>query len=487
MRKHETISRSYPERGGEKLSLKQNGKKMTTRFLVVGGLVLSCGLCLAKDTPKNRTDFKSLSRQQAAKLITFESAAAPKKPTTLMCLPGELLFSETFDPGTVSDRWAFKGDFILRDGNLRRTDLYPTENRRVRIQDASFYNTIIQFDFKFSDRTTDIRLVTGSGGHYNSVTQIRQNYFQVNTPSDRDAGFVPSHLGECTSKSRQDLWQTMTVEYWNDEVVAHTSADTFVYGSHPIVNRTREYLAFQFDLPGASIDNVYIWQAIGQKKNWGLVRKQLAATQEKRPLVPRTKEERIKYNLINVKSNLTRFDKTYQELVALHESLASSLHTTYPDAFQTHKQLSKQIAYVKKKTRETDKTFKEMEIAINKARKAEDEYVVSLYPELQALRSDSIPQHRFLSEQAQFRKQLENNSDAQLEALVAETKRLQKAIELSYPEAFKSIDEAIEKRKAARQSLNDDPTFQALNQQVVEAGKAVKEYEQRALAHLHVE
>ena len=123
----------------------------------------------------------------------------------------------------------------------------------------------------------------------------------------------------------------------------------------------------------------------------------------------------------------------------------------------------------------------------NKERKAEDEYVISLYPELQALRSDSIPQHRFLSEQAQFRKQLENNSDAQLEALVAETKRLQKAIELSYPEAFKSIDEAIEKRKAARQSLNDDPTFQALNQQVVEAGKAVKEYEQRALAHLHVE
>ena len=118
------------------------------------------------------------------------------------------------------------------------------------------------------------------------------------------------------------------------------------------------------------------------------------------------------------------------------------------------------IAYVKKKTRETDKTFKEMEIAVNRARKSEDEYVVSLYPDLQALRSDGIPQHRFLSEQAQCRKQLENNSDAQLEALVAETKRLQKAIEHSYPEAFKSIDEAIEKRKAVRQSLNDDPLIQ---------------------------
>ncbi len=415
------------------------------------------------------------------------AAAAAKEPTTLMCLPGKILFSETFDLDTVSHRWAFKGDFSLRDGSLHRTELYPTENRRVRIQDSSFYNTIIQFDFKFSDRTTDIRLVTGSGGHYNSITQIRPNYFQVNTPSDRDAGFVPSHLGECVSLSQQNSWHTMTVEYWNDEMVAHTSVDTFVYGSHPIVNRTREYLAFQFDLPGASIDNVFIWQAIGQKKNWESVRNQLADTQERRPPVSRTKEERIKYDLINVKSDLTRFDKTYQKLVALHESLQSSLHTTYPGAFQTHKQLSKQIAYVKKKTRETDRTFKEMEIAVNKARKAEDEYVVSLYPDLQALRSDDIPQHRFLSEQEQFRKQLENNGDSQLGVLVAETKRLQKAIELSYPEAFKSIDEAIEKRKVIRQSLNDDPSFQSLNKQVVEAGKAVKEYEQKALAHLLVE
>ncbi|MEO2000096.1 MAG: hypothetical protein ABGW75_00620 [Pirellulales bacterium] len=415
------------------------------------------------------------------------ATAAAKEPTTIMCLPGELIFSETFDPDTVSHRWAFKGDFSLRDGSLHRTELYPTENRRVRIQDASFYNTIIQFDFKFSDRTTDIRLVTGSGGHYNSVTQIRPNYFQVNTPSDRDAGFVPSHLGECVSLSQQNSWHTITVEYWNDEMVAHTSVNTFVYGSHPIINRTREYLAFQFDLPGASIDNVFIWQAIGQKKNWESVRNQLADTQERRPPVSRTKEERIKYDLINVKSDLTRFDKTYQDLVALHESLQSSLHTTYPDAFQTHKQLSKQIAALKKKTRGTDTTFKEMENAINKARKAEDEYVVSLYPDLQVLRSDDIPQHRFLSEQAQLRHELEKNNDSQLQALVAETKRLQKAIELSYPEAFKSIDEAIEKRTAVRQSLNDDPAFQSLNKQVVEAGKAVKEYEQKALAHLHVE
>ena len=60
-------------------------------------------------------------------------------------------------------------------------------------------------------------------------------------------------------------------------------------------------------------------------------------------------------------------------------------------------------------------------------------------------------------------------------------------IEDSYPEAFKSVDQAVEERKAVRQSLNDDPAFQALNKKVVESGKAVKEYEQMALDQFHAE
>ncbi len=47
--------------------------------------------------------------------------------------------------------------------------------------------------------------------------------------------------------------------------------------------------------------------------------------------------------------------------------------------------------------------LKEMEIAINRARKAEDEYIVSICHELKALRADSIPRHHFLSEQTQLR------------------------------------------------------------------------------------
>ena len=88
-------------------------------------------------------------------LATPVAATAAKEPTAIMCLPGERIFSETFDPDTTSHRWAFKGDFSLRDGNLRRTELYPTENRRVRIQDASFYRLFSLISgFQIEQRTS---------------------------------------------------------------------------------------------------------------------------------------------------------------------------------------------------------------------------------------------------------------------------------------------------------------------------------------------
>ncbi|MGB7326512.1 MAG: hypothetical protein WBD31_16680 [Rubripirellula sp.] len=106
-------------------------------------------------------------------------------PDCWMCTPSELVFAEDFDPETVSDRGGFKSDFGLRDGALLRTNVDPTDTKRVFLKDPSFHNTIIQFDFKLSGQTIDLRLVTGSGGHCNSVTQIHPNHFQVNTPVDK--------------------------------------------------------------------------------------------------------------------------------------------------------------------------------------------------------------------------------------------------------------------------------------------------------------
>ncbi len=407
-------------------------------------------------------------------------AKPPASPSALMCTPGELLFSEDFNPETVSDRWWFKAEFALRDDALLRTDVDPAESKRVFLKDPSFHNTIIQFDFKLSGKTIDLRLVTGSGGGYNSVTQIRPGHFQVNTPVDRDAGIVPAHIGECIRKRRSDQWQTMTVEYWNDEIVAHLGDNQFVLGRHPIIDRTRTYFAFQFDLPGALIDNVRVWNATGQRDNWTTTRKKLALAQAGRASVKRDPVERYKYEYTNLRSRLTLQDRAYGELVAKHDRLQAALHADYAEAFITHKQLGKLIAKKKQHIKATDPGFKPMEIEVHRASRAEDAYVLSTRPELARLKEDGVAKQRYVSELGQVRAQLEAAGDKQLAALVEKTARRQAALEARFPEAFESVDAAVEKRQAIRKALNDDPDFQARNRAVVDAGKAVKDYEQKA-------
>lgn len=405
-------------------------------------------------------------------------------PTALMCTPGELMFSEDFDPATVSDRWGFKADFALRDGALLRTSVNLTEPKRVFLKDASFRNTIIQFDFRISGQTTDLRLVTGSGGGYNSVTQILPHHFQVNTPVDRDAGIVPAHLGECVRKTRSGQWQTMTVEYWDDEIVAHMSDSEFIVASHPIIDRTRKYFAFQFDLPGASIDNVRVWKATGQREDWSLTREKLLVAQGDRVAVKRDPAQRYKLVYTNLKSRLTLEDETYRDLVAEHARLQAALHADYAEAFVSHKQLGKLIAKRKQKIKETNPEFKLLETTVNKARRAEDNYVVSTKPALARFREHGIPKHRFPSELGQVRAKLEAAGDKNLAARVAETARCQAKLEARFPLAFEKVDDAVGRRNARRKSLNDNPEFRARNSAVVNAGKAIKAYEERAAPNL---
>jgi len=409
-------------------------------------------------------------------ISTTAIAETPAPPKARMCTSGELVFSEDFDPETVSDRWGFKADFALRDGALLRTNVNPAEGKRVFLKDPSFHNTIIQFDFKLIGKTTELRLVTGSGGGYNSVTQIHPNHFQVNTPVDRDAGFVPSQVGECTRKPKPNQWQTMTVEYWNDEIVAHLGDNEFVIGQHPIIDRTRKYFAFQFDLPGASIDNIRVWKATGQQDGWNETREKLAKSQAARNPVQRDPSERYKLAATQLKSRLTLTDQKYRDLVARHDRLKAALQADFAEAFATHKQLSKLIAKRKKHLKETDADFKLLQNAVYKASRAEDAYVLSTKPELATLKADGIAKQRYTSELGQVRAALESASDKQLAKLVAETAKRQAALEARFPAAFESVDAAVKERSSKRKALNDDAEFHARNKAVVDAGKAIKAY-----------
>ena len=397
-----------------------------------------------------------------------------------MC-PGEFIFSEDFDPETVLRRWGFQADFALRDGALLRTDVDPTEGKRVFLKDPSFHNTIIQFDFKLSGKTTDLRLVTGSGGGYNSVTQIHREHFQLNTPVDRDAGIVPAQLGECVRKPRPDQWQTMTVEYWGVEMIAHLNDKEFVIGKHPIIDRTRKYFAFQFDLPGASIDNVRVWKATGQRENWSETRRKLIALQSDREPVKRDPAERYKIAYTNLKSRLTLNDQAYRDLVAKHDELKAALHADYADAFATHKELTKAHCKEEKATQGRP-TPSSSRWRLRSTKHAERKKLTSCRPNPNSRVSKKmvLRSSDSLLNLVRSRAVLEAASDQQLAALVAETAKRQAALETRFPKAFRSVDAAVEERNAKRKSLNDDAKFQARNKEIVDAGKAIKDYEQNA-------
>ena len=187
---------------------------------------------------------------------------------------------------------------------------------------------------------------------------------------------------------------------------------------------------------------------------------------------------------MNLKSRLTLEDQAYRDLVARHEKFQAALHVEYAEAFVTHKQLGKLIAKKKQHIKATDPDFKIMETLVHKARRAEDDYVLSTKPELARLKEDGVNRNRFPSELGLVRVQLETAGDKQLAALVAETASRQVALEARFPEAFKSVDAAVEERNAKRKALNNNPEFQARNKAVVDAGKAVKEFEHKVNPNL---
>ena len=125
-----------------------------------------------------------------------------------------------------------------------------------------------------------------------------------------------------------------------------------------------------------------------------------------------------------------------------------------------------------------------MESAAHRASRAEDAYVLSTRSELARLKDDGVPKQRFISELGQVRAQLEATGDKQLAALVAKTAERQASLETRFPLVFESVDSAVEKRNAKRNELNDDPDFQARNRAVVDAGKSIKTYEQKAAPNL---
>ena len=395
------------------------------------------------------------------------TARPPTAENFLMCSPDKVIFSEAFTAGTISDRWGIRAHYKIDDGILSRTGHEPEKTARTFLKDAAFHNVIFRFDFRF-DGASEIRLMTGGGGGYNTVTQISPRHFQVNT-AKRNNEFAPSIQGECACDFKKGKWYTMTVEFHDEEVVAHVDKERFVIGSHPIINTERTYLAFQVSGTGASFDNFCVWKSV-LKEGWRKKKGELTASQNARsPAFKRDARERYELIMLNLKDKLSRNDPQYRNMVAHHTNLQAELKSDYPKAFLTHKELSKRIAKNRIKFREQNLRFKEMERAVNKARKKEKEYIHSKNAEL-----EQLPKHLYYAAYEQQRRTMAR--DANLKGLEKHTASLEASLHNAFPEAFRDVEELVVQRKAYASTLKENENFSMRRKAIAQANDAIKDY-----------
>lgn len=401
---------------------------------------------------------------------TFSSIALSQDAALnglFMCAPSEILCSDDFESDSVADRWGFRAFYEVEDGILKRTSYEATESARAFLKDVVYRDVIIKFDVRF-DGATDIRLMTGGGGGYNTVTQLLPNYFQVNT-AKRKTEFNPSHQGECAFQFKRGIWHTITIEFKGDEVVAHVDKNHFVIGNHPIIDTERTYLAFQVTGGAASFDNFCMWKA-EPKSNWRGERKKLQSVQARRgPAFKRNAKE--EYDLIykNLKDRLSLTDSEYRRIVAVHASADERMKKEFPSENQSRKEIGKRISATKKKLKKEEPRFKEMEQVFYRSQRAIKDYVHSKFPEL-----DGIPKQAYYWRYEECLSEIAE--DANFVRLVNLAGQAEKGLQSSFPEAFQDLDALVNERKLSQNRMKANDDYRFLKNKIAEANRAIEAY-----------
>ena len=379
---------------------------------------------------------------------------------------------ETFPEGKDNGTWHFLEWWEARGGVLVRNDL-PGDNKRIFIKKPEYKDVVIRFDFQFRG-AEEIRLVTGGGGHYNFGVHIRRNRFRVKTPGDKSVPYFPAILGECSFNFEKGKWYTMQVEVVGDEILARLDAKHFVVGKHPMLNRKREYFAFQVDQSGAAFDNVGIWHA-EMKKGWESVRQPLIKKQSTRPWSRRAPEEELKDLKMITIDRVYRTDAKYRSVVARHEELQASAKKKYPAVYKSSKEGQKEIAKLRTKLRNENSAYKQSVNAINKAKRREVGY---LEDKVKGLRELPSNQYRAALEKARLGAM---KKDTVFRELVAKREESEKDLLKAYPQLNISNEDVVEGRRKAHVRLREtDPDFVRLQNEIGQAWRARSDYLLRA-------
>ena len=247
-------------------------------------------------------------RNQLAAWRSSVSARTPSPP--LLTEVRQLYFAEYFNPGSLSERLWYNADWKAEAGVLKRLG-NGSENTRIFLRDAEFHDSVIRFDFRLG-KARDVRLMTGSGGGYNTVLHLRPDHFFLQTAKDSAVPYFSYRHGECGIGFEPERWYTMTVEFLGDEVIAHLDHEHLAYARHPIIDRARDYFALQVDGHAAEVDNIQIFKASVRKTAGGRARAEAA---DGRFPVKKTHREQFEIRKVNAHEYYYQSDAAYRALV----------------------------------------------------------------------------------------------------------------------------------------------------------------------------
>jgi arylsulfatase A-like enzyme len=183
-------------------------------------------------------------------------AQIPSRP--LLTQTRNLVFGEHFSKGQVSENWVFQKEWQVEGGVLLRNQV-SGRNKRILYKEPNFQDALIRFDFKFNG-ATDIRLITGSNNSYKTVLHIQKDNFYIQTAQDKKGTWFSKRHGECDYDFKEGKWYTITIEFIDEQVVAHLDHEHMVYAKHPMIKKECTHFAFEVDQVGASFDNLQVFQ-----------------------------------------------------------------------------------------------------------------------------------------------------------------------------------------------------------------------------------
>ncbi len=225
-------------------------------------------------------------------VVTLAMQGSSFAADPLLCLPGQLIFEESFSSPSLNSQWtAPKGDWSVVEQSLRGSEL-PEDNHSAVIRtDVEFpKNFIIRFKFRFNGGKA-IHCSFNGKGHICRATLTPDGYTLKGEKVKSDPQDRSVTVGQVEQKFVSGKWYTMQIEIAGKEFVAQIDDGPIAFGNDKKIDRPKTNFGFPMLGVYSEIDDIKIWSA-DLNPNWAAKKKTLSPNKIT-PTQPPTVEKRF--------------------------------------------------------------------------------------------------------------------------------------------------------------------------------------------------